>query len=83
MKVPLRLIAAVTLLAMVASARAQTDALKPAPELKRLDYFVGTWAAEGVLKPSAIFLFALRCHCTSLDGAGTAMNRESDLFHCR
>lgn len=24
---------------------------KPAPELKRLDYFVGTWIAEGVVKP--------------------------------
>ncbi|HEY1250890.1 MAG TPA: DUF1579 family protein [Thermoanaerobaculia bacterium] len=24
---------------------------KPAPELKKLDYFVGTWAAEGELQP--------------------------------
>ncbi len=31
-------------------ARAQ-DAPKPAPELKKLDYLVGTWSAEGELKP--------------------------------
>jgi hypothetical protein len=24
---------------------------KPAPELKRLDYFVGTWTADGEIKP--------------------------------
>jgi len=38
-------------LGTASAARAQTDAPKPAPELKRLDYFVGTWAAEGEIKP--------------------------------
>lgn len=33
------------------SARAQSDSPKPAPELKKLDYFVGTWSAEGEIKP--------------------------------
>lgn len=33
------------------SAQAQTETLKPAPELRRLDYFVGTWRAEGEIKP--------------------------------
>ena len=39
------------LLGMAASARAQTEAPKPAAELKKLDYFVGTWIAEGEIKP--------------------------------
>lgn len=39
------------LLAIASSARAQTETPKPAPELKKLDYFVGTWAAEGEIKP--------------------------------
>jgi hypothetical protein len=30
-------------------ARAQTGIPKPASELKKLDYFVGTWTAEGVI----------------------------------
>jgi hypothetical protein len=30
--------------------RAQMEEPKPAPELKKLDYFVGTWAAEGDMK---------------------------------
>jgi len=42
------------LLGIASSARAQTDAAKPAPELKRLDYFVGTWAAEGEFKPGPL-----------------------------
>ena len=25
--------------------------LKPSPELKKLDYFVGTWIAEGYIRP--------------------------------
>jgi len=33
------------------SSRAQTETLTPAPELKKLEYFVGTWAAEGEMKP--------------------------------
>jgi hypothetical protein len=39
------------LLGIVLSARVQTETLKPAPELKKLDYFVGTWASEGEIKP--------------------------------
>ena len=39
------------LLGIASSARAQSDAPKPAPELRKLDYFVGTWTAEGVIKP--------------------------------
>lgn len=32
-------------------ARAQTELPKPAPELNKLDYFAGTWTAEGDVKP--------------------------------
>src|SRR3981081_1614314 len=39
------------LLGIALSARAQTEIPKPAPELKKLDYFAGTWAAEGDMKP--------------------------------
>jgi Protein of unknown function (DUF1579) len=31
-------------------ARAQKEIPKPAPELKKLDYFAGTWIAEGKIK---------------------------------
>jgi len=42
----------VTLLLGVAlSARPQVEIPKPAPELKKLDYFVGTWNAEGSMQP--------------------------------
>jgi hypothetical protein len=34
-----------------ASAQAQMDAPKPAPELRKLDYFVGSWKTEGDMKP--------------------------------
>ena len=46
------LLAGVTLLIGTASsARAQTGTPKPAAELRKLDYFAGTWAAEGEIKP--------------------------------
>src|SRR5262245_55252088 len=38
------------LLAISSAARAQ-DAPQPAPELRKLDYFVGTWAADGEIEP--------------------------------
>jgi len=31
--------------------RAQTELPKPAPELRKLDYFAGTWRAQGEVKP--------------------------------
>jgi len=34
-----------------AAAMAQTEAPKPAPELKRLDVFVGSWTLDGDMKP--------------------------------
>jgi hypothetical protein len=36
---------------LVLSARAQNELPKPAPELKKLDYFAGTWTARGEIKP--------------------------------
>jgi hypothetical protein len=42
------------LLGIVLLARAQTEVPKPAPELKKLNYFVGTWTAEGDMKPGPI-----------------------------
>jgi hypothetical protein len=39
------------LLPMALSARGHMDVPKPALELKKLDYFVGTWTAHGDMKP--------------------------------
>lgn len=39
------------LLGIALLARAQMERPKPAPELKKLDYFAGTWTAEGDIKP--------------------------------
>jgi len=39
------------LLGMASPVAAQTGASKPAPELAKLEYFVGTWAAEGEIEP--------------------------------
>jgi hypothetical protein len=41
----------ILLLGVALSARAQTELTKPAPELKKLDYFAGTWTVEGEIKP--------------------------------
>src|SRR5208337_4636363 len=41
----------VLLFAVALPAVAQMEMPKPAPELKKLDYFVGTWATEGDMKP--------------------------------
>jgi hypothetical protein len=41
----------VVLAGVTASAQAQMDMPKPAPELKKLDYFVGNWKMEGEMKP--------------------------------
>ena len=45
--------------------------LKPAPELKKLDYFVGTWTAEGDIKPGPLGpggKFAATNHVQWMDG---------------
>ncbi len=39
------------LLGIPLSARVQMETPKPAPELKKLDYFAGTWTTEGEIKP--------------------------------
>ena len=39
------------LLGIALSARVQMEISKPAPELKKLDYFAGTWTTEGEIKP--------------------------------
>ena len=52
MKTRLTILICVTLLRGLALlAQTQVEMPKPAPELKKLDYFVGTWAAEGDMKP--------------------------------
>jgi hypothetical protein len=46
------ILACMTLLLGIAlSARVQMEISKPAPELKILDYFAGTWTTEGEIKP--------------------------------
>src|SRR5262249_30999873 len=37
--------------------RAQSEKPKPAPELKKLDYFVGTWTAQGNVEPGPLGSF--------------------------
>jgi hypothetical protein len=52
MKTRFRILTCVAfLLAIPSLIRAQTETPKPAPELKKLDYFAGTWFAEGEVKP--------------------------------
>jgi len=38
----------------VAAAMGQMETPKPAPELKKLDLFVGTWTLEGTMKPGSM-----------------------------
>ena len=45
------LVCTALLLGIALSVRGQVETPKPAPELKKLDYFVGTWTAEGEIKP--------------------------------
>ena len=52
MKTHFTILTCMTLLLGIAlSARGQMEIPKPAPELKKLDYFAGTWTAEGEIKP--------------------------------
>ncbi len=54
------------------SARVPTEAPKPAPELKKLDYFVGTWTTEGEIKPGPMGAggkFTGTNHVQWMDGA--------------
>jgi len=52
MKTRFTILACMTLLLGIAlSARAQMEIPTPAPELKKLDYFAGTWITEGEIKP--------------------------------
>jgi hypothetical protein len=52
MKTQFALFICMTLLpGFAVSVRAQTELAKPAPELRKLDYFAGTWRAEGDVKP--------------------------------
>ncbi|HZW79175.1 MAG TPA: DUF1579 family protein [Candidatus Deferrimicrobiaceae bacterium] len=39
---------------MAAAATAQMQPPKPAPELKKLDMFVGSWTLDGTMKPGAM-----------------------------
>jgi Protein of unknown function (DUF1579) len=52
MKTHFALFICLTLLSGFAvSVRAQTELAKPASELRKLDYFAGTWRAQGEVKP--------------------------------
>lgn len=39
------------LLGIASSAQVEMEKPKPAPELKKLEYFAGTWTTEGTIKP--------------------------------
>ena len=52
MKRALAVIFVVTFLAAVVCAQNPPQAPQPAPELKRVNYFVGTWTTEADMKPS-------------------------------
>jgi hypothetical protein len=45
------LISITLLLGVALAARIQVEIPRPAPELKKLDYFAGTWTTEGEIKP--------------------------------
>jgi Protein of unknown function (DUF1579) len=51
MKRPGMILTALLMLAIAAVAQAP---LKPGPEFKKLDVFVGTWTLDGVMKPSSM-----------------------------
>jgi hypothetical protein len=52
MKTRFTVLTSVTLFVGIAlSARAQMEISKPAPELKKLDYFASTWTVEGEIRP--------------------------------
>jgi hypothetical protein len=51
MKRPVILTCPALLLGIALLGYAQNEIPRPAPQLKKLDYFVGTWAAEGEIKP--------------------------------
>lgn len=52
MKTRFIILTCITLLLGIAlSSRAQMEIPKPTPELKKLDYFAGTWTTEGDIKP--------------------------------
>jgi hypothetical protein len=44
----------VSVVLSAAAAMAQTEPPKPAPELKKLDVFAGSWTLEGTMKPGAM-----------------------------
>jgi len=73
MKTRFTIFTSVTLLFGVAlSARAQMEIAQPAPELKKLDFFVGTWTAEGDIKPGPMGpggKFTATNHVQWMDGA--------------
>ena len=54
------------------SARVQMRIPKPAPELKKLDYFAGAWTTEGEIKPGPMGSggkFTGTNHVQRMDGA--------------
>jgi hypothetical protein len=73
MKTPFTILTCMTLLLGIALlARAQKEIPKPAPELKKLDYFAGTWIAEGEIKPGPMGAggkFTGTNHVQWMDGA--------------
>jgi hypothetical protein len=51
MKTPFAILTMTLLLGIAVSSPTQKQTPKPAPELKKLDYFAGTWIVEGEIKP--------------------------------
>jgi hypothetical protein len=49
-----RLTCMTLLLGITVSSRAQTETPRRAPELRKLDYFAGTWIAKGEIKPGPL-----------------------------
>jgi len=53
MKTPFAILTMTLLLGIAVSSPTQKQTPKPAPELKKLDYFAGTWIVEGEIKPGS------------------------------
>jgi uncharacterized protein DUF1579 len=67
------------LLGIGLSARVPMEIPKPAPELKKLDYFAGTWTTEGEIKPGPMGSggkFTGTNHVQWMDGAFFLVTRS-------
>src|SRR5256885_4624228 len=72
METPFNIFTCIALLLGIALPAPQTETPKPPPELRKLDYFAGTWTSEGDVKPGPmgpVGKFKGTNHVQWMDGA--------------